>query len=73
MRFSVVGLSTIAKVGLGKPIGPVSCGQGHGWSLIVNSVRAVILCDWNLDEEVIIEVVKISRCGNQLNWIIRKT
>ena len=35
--------------------------------------RSVILCDWNLDEEVIIEVVKISGCGNQLNWIIRKT
>jgi len=33
----------------------------------------VILCDRNLDEEMIIEVVKISRCGNQLHWIIRKT
>jgi len=41
----------------------------HGCALIFS----VILCDRNLDEEVIIEVVKISRCGNQLNWIIRKT
>lgn len=40
MRFSVVGLSTIAKVGLGKRIGPMNYRQDHGWSLVVNRVCA---------------------------------
>lgn len=40
MRFTMVGLSTIAEVGLRKHIGPMKFGSNHESSLVVNRVPA---------------------------------